>query len=75
MPTVTDPVAARSAGTSALQLASSITAGSSPATTSNQYQPPSTKGTRVRSNDAELGPEVSQVQPSTRCERPFAIER
>ena len=75
MPTVTDPGSARSAGTSATQPASSITTSSSPATTSNQYHPPSTNGVSDRSKVKWLAPFFVVVAESTRCERPLAIER
>ncbi len=75
IPTVTLPGSARSAGTSAIQLASSITASTSPATTSNQYQPPSTNGVSERPNSNLLAPFSVVVAESTRCERPLAIER
>ena len=58
MPTVTVPGSARSAGTSATQLAPSMTTSASPATTSNQYQPPSTNGVSDRSNSKWLAPFV-----------------
>ena len=75
MPTVTLPGSARSAGTSATQLACSMTTSASPATTSNQYQPPSTNGVRDRSNSKRLAPSSVVVAESTRWERPLAIER
>ncbi len=75
MPMVAVPEAARSAGTSATQVASSRVAPSAPAITSNQYHPPSPKGVSGRSkrNSSRSGPDVDAE--STRCERPFGIER
>ena len=66
MQTSTVPCSARSAGTWAVHSACSTVAPSSPATTSYQYQPPSTKGLSGRANEKE--PESpSTVAESTRC--------
>ncbi len=75
MPIVTEPGSARSAGTSADQVASSSTAPTGPATMSNQYQPPSPKGASGRSkrNSWVSSPEVPAE--STRWERPLGIDR
>ncbi len=52
-----------------------MTTSSSPATTSNQYQPPSTNGTSERLNSKWLSsPSVVDAE-STRCDLPLAIER
>ena len=74
MPTVVVPCWARSSGTSATHSAPATTTSSSAATTSYQYQPPSVNGLRLSSNvNSPDGP--SLTAESTRCERPFAIER
>ena len=64
----------RSSGTSASQTASTPT-GSSPATTSYQYQPPSMNGLSERSKVNSPLASAPVPAESTRCERPFAIER
>ena len=75
MPTVVVPLAARSSGTWAVHSAPSTTTSSSPATTSYQYQPPSTNGFSGSSKVKVPRPPSSVVPESTRCERPLAIER
>ena len=72
---VTVPGRSRSAGTSATQLASSSTAPSGPAMTSNQYQPPSVKVASDRSNRNTPGSGPVTVSSSTRWARPSGIER
>ena len=71
----TVPWTARSSGTSVLHSPERTMTSCSPATTSYQYQPPSTNGFRGSSklNVEELSEPVVTV--STRCERPLAIER
>ena len=71
----TVPCSARSAGTWAAHSAERTTTSSSPATTSYQYQPPSTKGLRGSSNSKVEDASSPVVTVSTRCERPLAIER
>ena len=75
MPIVTEPESARSAGTSATQVASSITAPDGPATMSNQYQPPSPKGASGRSKRKSSAKSPDVPADSTRWARPFGIER
>ncbi len=75
MPMVTVPESARSAGTSATQVASSSTAPDGPATMSNQYQPPSPKGDSGRSKRKSSRSAPAVLAESTRCERPLGIER
>ena len=73
MQTSTVPCSARSAGTCAVHSAPSTVAPWSPATTSYQYQPPSTNGLSgsVKVNDPES---PSTVAASTRCALPRAID-
>src|SRR5689334_16420146 len=68
------PFPTRSSGTSAVHSADSTTASSSPATTSYQYQPPSTNGVSVRSNENTPDASVVLDSDATRCERPLAID-
>ena len=73
MPMVTRPEAVRSV--SKPQTASSKISSPSPASTSNQYQPPSMKGARVRSNWRVVVVSESTGAELARSTCPLAVER